>query len=161
MPHTVWIANRRRSEMPVAHANGIDIDYDTFGRSTDPALLLIMGFSAQKVAWDDAFCQQLADRGFFVVRFDNRDVGLSTKIESGPLPDPGAAFTGDTSSASYVLDDMAADAAGLLEALDLPAAHVVGVSMGGMIAQAMAIHHPDRVLTLCSIMSTTGNREVG
>jgi pimeloyl-ACP methyl ester carboxylesterase len=147
--------------MAIAHANGIELDYDTFGDAAKPPLLLIMGFSAQKVAWDDDFCQALADRGFFVVRFDNRDVGLSTRIESGPLPDLGAAFTGDTSSASYVLDDMAADAAGLLEALDLPAAHVVGVSMGGMIAQAMAIHHPDRVLSLCSIMSTTGNREVG
>src|ERR1700730_17654122 len=161
MPHTVWIANRRRSEMPVAHANGIDIDYDTFGRSTDPALLLIMGFSAQKVAWDDAFCQQLADRGFFVVRFDNRDVGLSTKIEGGPPPDVMAAMGGDTSSASYVLDDMADDVAGLLDALALPAAHVVGMSMGGMIAQCVAIKHPDRVLSLCSVVSTTGNPDVG
>jgi pimeloyl-ACP methyl ester carboxylesterase len=147
--------------MPIARANGIDLDYDTFGVPANPPLLLIMGFSVQKIAWDEDFCNALADRGFFVIRFDNRDVGLSTKIESGPAPDLGAAFTGDTSSASYRLADMAADAAGLLDALELPAAHVVGASMGGMIAQEMAIHHPDRVLSLCSIMSTTGDTSVG
>ena len=103
----------------------------------------------------------LADRGFFVVRFDNRDVGLSTRIEGGPPADLGAALTGDLSSASYTLEDMAADTSGLLEALDLPAAHVVGASMGGMIAQSLAIHHPGQVLSLCSIMSTTGNPAVG
>jgi pimeloyl-ACP methyl ester carboxylesterase len=147
--------------MAIAHTNGIDLDYDTFGDPAKPPLILIMGFSVQKIAWDDDFCQALVDGGFFVVRFDNRDVGLSTKFEGGPRPDLGAAFTGDTSSASYVLDDMAADTAGLLDALDIPAAHVVGASMGGMITQAMAIHHPDRVLSLCSIMSTTGSRDVG
>jgi pimeloyl-ACP methyl ester carboxylesterase len=147
--------------MPIAHANGIDLDYDTFGEPTDPALLLIMGFSVQKIAWDEAFCQQLADRGFFVVRFDNRDIGLSSKIEGGPPPNLDAAMTGDTSSASYRLEDMAADTAGLLDAIGLPAAHVVGASMGGMIAQCLAIHHRDKLLSLCSIMSTTGNPRVG
>jgi pimeloyl-ACP methyl ester carboxylesterase len=147
--------------MPIAHANGIELDYDTFGDPADPPLLLIMGFSVQKIAWDEDFCHQLADRHFYVVRFDNRDVGLSTKIQGGPRPDLGAAFTGDYSSASYQLEDMAADTAGLLDALDVAAAHVVGASMGGMIAQALAIHHPEKVLSLCSIMSTTGNRGVG
>ena len=120
-----------------------------------------MGFSVQMIAWDEAFCQQLADRGFWVIRFDNRDIGLSTKIEGGPAPDLGAALAGDTSSASYRLDDMADDSAGLLDALGIAAAHVVGASMGGMIAQCLAIHHPDRVLSLCSIMSTTGDPRVG
>ena len=147
--------------MPIAHTNGIELDYDTFGDPAKPPLLLIMGLGGQKIAWDEDFCRTLADRGFFVVRFDNRDVGLSTKIGGGPPPDLGAALTGDLSSAPYTLEDMAADTAGLLEALGLPRAHVVGVSMGGMIAQTLAIHHPDKVLSLCSIMSTTGNPDVG
>jgi pimeloyl-ACP methyl ester carboxylesterase len=147
--------------MPIAHANGIDLDYDTFGEPADPALVLIMGFSVQKIAWDVEFCEQLAARGFFVVRFDNRDIGRSTKIEDGPPPNLAAALTGDVSSASYRLDDMADDTAGLLDAIGLPAAHVVGASMGGMIAQCLAINHPDKVLSLCSIMSTTGNTKVG
>jgi pimeloyl-ACP methyl ester carboxylesterase len=147
--------------MPFAKANGIELDYDTFGAKTDPPLLLIMGFSVQKIAWDTELCQLLAGRGFFVIRYDNRDVGLSTKIEGGQQPDITAAMSGNTSSASYVLDDMADDAAGLLDDLGLPAAHVVGASMGGMIAQCLAINHPDKVLSLCSIMSTTGNPAVG
>lgn len=147
--------------MPIAHANGIDLDYDTFGDPSDPALVLIMGFSVQKIAWDEEFCEQLAGRGLFVVRFDNRDVGQSSKIEGGPPPNLAKALTGDTSSASYRLDDMAADTAGLLDAICVPAAHVVGASMGGMIAQCLAINHPDRVLSVCSIMSTTGNPQVG
>jgi pimeloyl-ACP methyl ester carboxylesterase len=146
--------------MPQATCNGIEIEYDTFGDEGGAPLLLVMGLGAQLVAWDDEFCELLAAGGFRVVRFDNRDVGLSTKTE-GPLPDIVAALGGDASSANYTLNDMADDAAGLLDALGISAAHVVGASMGGMIAQTLAIRHPDRVLSLCSIMSTTGNRNVG
>ena len=146
--------------MPRAACNGIEIEYDEFGHEGASPLLLIMGLGAQMIAWDDAFCALLADRGFRVVRFDNRDVGLSTKIE-GPLPDVLACIGGDVSSANYTLDDMANDAAGLLDVLGIGRAHVIGVSMGGMIAQTVAIRHPDRVLSLCSIMSTTGDRSVG
>ncbi len=105
--------------------------------------------------------QRLADEGFFVVRFDNRDVGRSSKIRGGPLPDLAAAFAGDFSSCSYHLEDMADDAAGLLDGLGVDAAHVVGASMGGMIAQALALRHPEKVRSLCSIMSTTGDPSVG
>jgi pimeloyl-ACP methyl ester carboxylesterase len=147
--------------MPSLLANGITIEYDEFGRPEDPPLLLIMGLGVQMIAWDERFCRQLADRGFRVVRFDNRDVGLSEKIEGGPTPDLMAAITGDTSSASYTLEDMAADAAGVLDGLGIEAAHIVGASMGGMIAQTLAILSPQRTLSLCSIMSTTGNVEVG
>ncbi|HEY3241036.1 MAG TPA: alpha/beta hydrolase [Acidimicrobiia bacterium] len=139
--------------MPNVTANGLTIEYETTGDPDRPAVLLVMGLGAQLVYWPDEFCQALAARGFYVIRYDNRDVGLSTKTE-GPPPDVMAAFQGDTSQATYTVVDMAADGMGLLDALGVGAAHVVGVSMGGMIAQNMAIHHPDRVLTLCSIMST-------
>jgi pimeloyl-ACP methyl ester carboxylesterase len=144
-----------------AAANGIEIAYETFGEPENPALLLIMGLGVQMLGWDEGFCELLAERGFHVVRFDNRDVGHSTWIEGGPVPDVMAAVAGDTSSASYLLGDMAADTAGLLDALGIEAAHVVGASQGGMIAQALAIEHPERVLSLTLIMTTTGNREVG
>ncbi|HEV7885976.1 MAG TPA: alpha/beta hydrolase [Acidimicrobiales bacterium] len=147
--------------MPHATANGITIEYDEFGSPEDPALLLIMGLGTQMIAWDEAFCRQLAAEGFRVVRFDNRDVGLSQKIEDGPRPDVLAAMQGDTSSAAYTLDDMAADAGGLLDALGIDAAHIVGASMGGMIAQTFAINYPERTLSLCSIMSTTGAPTAG
>ncbi len=139
--------------MPNVSANGLTIEYETSGDPDRPAILLMMGLGAQLVYWPDEFCQALAARGFYVIRYDNRDVGLSTKT-GGPPPDVLAAFQGDTSQATYTLVDMAADGAGLLDALGVGAAHVVGVSMGGMIAQHLAIHHPDRVLSLCSIMST-------
>jgi pimeloyl-ACP methyl ester carboxylesterase len=147
--------------MPTAPANGITLFYDTFGDPKNPAILLVMGLGAQMTLWEPAFCEALAARGFHVIRFDNRDVGLSTKIEGGPAPDIARAMTGDASSASYTLWDMADDAAGLLDALGIAKAHIVGASMGGMIVQAIAIRHPDRVLSLTSIMSTTGDREVG
>jgi pimeloyl-ACP methyl ester carboxylesterase len=146
--------------MPRAAANGIEIEYAVVGDEDGTPLLLVMGLGAQLVAWDDEFCGLLAGRGFRVVRYDNRDVGLSTKVE-GPLPDIMGALGGDPSSANYTLVDMADDAVGLLDALGIGAAHVVGASMGGMIAQTLAIRHPDRVLSLCSIMSTTGDRSVG
>ena len=147
--------------MPNVTANGIQIEYETFGDTSNPPLLLIMGLGAQMIVWDTEFCQRLADRGFYVIRFDNRDVGLSTHLHDAPTPNVMAAMLGDASSAAYTLSDMAADAAGLLDALDIPAAHLVGASMGGMIAQTFAIEHPDRTLSLCSIMSTTGDTAVG
>ena len=147
--------------MPLASVNGLEIAYETTGDPSDPALLLVMGLGAQLTMWPDRFCELLAGKGFYVVRHDNRDVGLSTKMDGAATPDVIAALSGDVSSAAYTLCDMADDAAALLEDLGIPAAHIVGASMGGMIAQALAIRHPDRVLSLCSIMSTTGDRAVG
>ncbi len=147
--------------MPTAPANGIEICYDTFGQPVNPALLLVMGLGGQMTAWEPDFCDALANAGFHVIRFDNRDTGLSTKMESAPPPDIGKAMTGDMSSASYTLWDMADDAVGLLDHLQLERAHIVGASMGGMIVQAIAIRHPHRVVSMTSIMSTTGNPNVG
>ncbi len=144
-----------------ARVGGIEIAYETFGERDDPALLLVMGLGTQMLGWDEEFCGLLAGRGFFVVRFDNRDVGRSSSIDGGPPPNVGAALAGDTSSASYLLSDMADDAFGLLDVLKIDKTHLVGASMGGMIAQAMAIAHPERVLSLTSIMSTTGSSDVG
>jgi pimeloyl-ACP methyl ester carboxylesterase len=147
--------------VPVAQANGIEIAYDTFGDPVNPALVLVMGLGCQLILWPEDFCEMLVERGFHVIRFDNRDIGLSSKIEGGPQPNPMAAMMGDNSTASYTLVDMADDTAGLLDHLGIKAAHFVGVSMGGMIVQQMAISHPDRVLSIVSIMSSTGNRSVG
>ncbi len=147
------------------HVNGIDLEYESMGDPADPALLLIMGLGAQMIAWDDEFCLGLVDRGFHVIRFDNRDVGLSTKIAVDPEVDVAAVLTtvlsGGEADAPYLLADMAGDALGVLDALGIESAHVVGASMGGMIAQSVAIAAPDRVLTLTSIMSTTGDPDVG
>ena len=145
----------------VASVNGLEIAYETFGDPSDETMLLIMGLGVQMLGWDEGFCTTLAGRGFHVVRFDNRDVGRSTKVEGGPRPDLMAAVAGDASTANYTLEDMADDCAGLLDALGVGAAHLVGASQGGMIAPALAIRHPERVLSLVSIMSTTGAREVG
>ncbi|MCU1461263.1 MAG: Aclacinomycin methylesterase RdmC [Acidimicrobiales bacterium] len=147
--------------MPFAPSNGIELWYETFGDPAGRPLLLIMGLGAQSIHWEDSVCQAFVDRGFFVLRFDNRDVGLSTKFRDAPLPDLLAALAGDTSSAAYTIDDMADDAAGLLDHLGIASAHVVGASMGGMIAQALAIGHPSRARSLTSIMSTTGDPAVG
>ncbi len=144
-----------------APANGIEMVYEAFGDPADPTVLLIMGLGVQMLGWDAEFCELLAGRGFHAVRFDNRDVGRSTKIEGGPRPDLMAAAMGDASSASYTLDEMADDCAALLEHIDVEGAHVVGASQGGMIAQTLAIRHPGRVLSLASIMSTTGDPAVG
>lgn len=142
-------------------ANGIDIEYETFGQEGNPPLLLIMGVSAQMVFWDEEFIDQLVQRGFRVIRFDNRDVGRSTHLRSAGVPSEALASQGPTSGpppeVPYLLSDMAEDAAGLLNALEIKAAHVVGASMGGMIAQELAIRHPERVLSLTSIMSTTSD----
>jgi pimeloyl-ACP methyl ester carboxylesterase len=144
-----------------AHVNGIEIAYDTFGDPADPAMLMIMGLGTQMLGWHEGFCEKLAGRGFFVIRFDNRDVGRSSQIEGGPVPDLFAGAAGDFSTASYKLDDMADDAVGLLDELGVEAAHVVGASQGGMIAQTIAVRHPERALSLTSIMSSTGGHEVG
>ncbi|GAA4520843.1 MULTISPECIES: alpha/beta fold hydrolase [Nonomuraea] len=132
-----------------ASAHGIDIAYESFGSPDGRPLLLIMGLGAQLIHWDDELCEQLAEQGHHVVRFDNRDAGMSTHLHEAGAPAPGK-------PAPYLLDDMAADTAGLMDALGWPAAHVMGASMGGMIAQSLAIRHPERVLTLISIMSTPG-----
>jgi pimeloyl-ACP methyl ester carboxylesterase len=145
--------------MPTAHVNGVDIEYVTDGDPAHPALLLVMGLGGQLIAWPQGFVDGLQARGFFLVRYDNRDCGLSTKFEG--TPDITALFGGDGSSASYRVDDMADDAAALLQHLRIDRAHVVGVSMGGMITQALAINHSDQFLSACSIMSTTGDPSVG
>lgn len=148
--------------MPRATANGIEIEYDEHGDARDPVVLLIMGLSAQMTMWREEFVDELASRGFRVIRFDNRDIGLSTWLDEAGTPDVAAAMaTGQLPPAVYSIEDMADDAAGLLDALAIDRAHIVGASMGGMIAQAFAIRHPERTITLCSIMSTTGNPEVG
>jgi pimeloyl-ACP methyl ester carboxylesterase len=146
--------------MARAHVNGIELEWDDFGEADAPPLLLIMGLGAQMIAWDDDFCRLLAARRFRVIRFDNRDAGRSTRFD-GHAPRVLQALSGDVSSAAYTLEDMADDAAGVLDALGIDAADVVGASMGGMIAQTLAIRHPEKVRTLTSIMSTTGAPDVG
>ena len=140
---------------------GIDIAYQRLGKRDAPVVLLIMGIAAQSIAWPDEFCHALVDHGQQLIRFDNRDIGLSTHLTDAPPPNLPAALAGDLSSVSYTLSDMAADAVGLLDALGIEKAHVVGASMGGAIAQTMAIEHPSRVRSLTSMMSTTGSMSVG
>ena len=140
---------------------GLDIAYERFGERTGPPVLLVMGVAAQMLNWPDDFCAELAARGLQVIRFDNRDAGLSSHLSEAPVPDLPAALAGDTSTAAYTLSDMAADAVGLLDALGIDSAHIVGASMGGMIAQTIALEHPDRVRSLTSMLSTTGDPSVG
>ncbi len=148
--------------MPQIAANGIAIEYEELGDPSDPAILLIMGLGAQLIYWPDAFCEQLAAGGFRVVRFDNRDVGLSTKFDHAGMPDLAVAaadaMRGRPVHASYTLFDLAADAIGVLDALDIADAHITGLSMGGMIAQIIAATYPERTRSLISIMSSTGRR---
>ncbi len=147
---------------------GVTLEYETVGSPEDPPLLLVMGYGSQLIAWPRAFCERLAAGGRFTISFDNRDCGLSSKLD-GEGADVSsviaAASAGDFEQArelaAYTLSDMSDDGFGLLTALGIDRAHVVGVSMGGMIAQTMAIEHPDRLVTLTSIMSTTGEPEVG
>jgi pimeloyl-ACP methyl ester carboxylesterase len=147
--------------MSTLQANGIRIEYDSFGDRAGRPLLLIMGLGGQMLLWEDEFCEALAQRGHFVVRFDNRDVGLSSKLEEAGVPNPlelmQKAASGQPLQVPYTLDEMADDAAGVLDALELEGAHVCGASMGGMIAQTLAYRHPSRVRSLTSIMSTTGD----
>ena len=145
--------------MPTAHVNGIDIEYTTEGNPSDPSLLLVMGLGGQLIAWPQGFVDGLTARGFFVIRYDNRDCGHSTKFEG--TPDFVALFAGDPASAPYLVEDMADDAAALLAELGIARTHVIGVSMGGMITQALVINHPDLFLSASSVMSTTGDRSVG
>jgi pimeloyl-ACP methyl ester carboxylesterase len=155
---------REEARVAVARRVGpsrVDIAYERFGREDAPPVLLIMGLGTQMLGWPDGFCAALAARDVHVVRFDNRDVGLSTHMTDAPPPDVRGALLGDASSASYTLSDMAADTVGLLDALELDGAHLVGISMGAMIAQTAAIEHPRRVRSLTSIMSTTGDPRAG
>jgi len=150
--------------MPKANVNNIEIEYETFGDSVSKPLLLIAGLGSQMLAWSDDICENLVSRGFFVIRFDNRDVGLSTKFEDASLPnflEITAAYTrGEIPEVPYTLEDMAGDAVGVLDVLNIDKAHICGASMGGMIAQIIAYKHPSRVLSLTVIMSTTGNPDL-
>ena len=139
---------------------GHELCYETFGDPADPALLLTMGLATQMLGWHDDFCAELAARGFHVIRYDNRDVGRSQRMD-GPAPSLIELLRRDKRAASYTLEDMAADAVGLLDHLGVERAHVVGASMGGMIVQTLAARHPERVLSLVSIMSNTGARWSG
>jgi pimeloyl-ACP methyl ester carboxylesterase len=141
--------------------SGIDVAYERFGDPGAPPVLLIMGGGAQMINWPEGFCAELVDRGMHVIRFDNRDSGRSTHFPDAPAPDIQAAVAGDVSSASYTLADMAADTVGLLDVLGYDSVHLVGASLGGMIAQTIAIEYPDRVRSLTSMMSTTGDPSVG
>lgn len=144
----------------IIEANGLEIAYDSFGSSDDPPLLLVGGLGMSLTGWDPDFCRLLADEGFWVIRFDNRDVGHSSKLDQFGAPGILSLLkmiVNQPPEAAYTLTDMAADAVGLLDALGIAAAHVVGMSMGGMIAQTMAINHPERLLTLTSIMSSTND----
>src|ERR1700734_3524815 len=150
--------------MPQARANGIDIEYESFGRDGDPLILVIMGLAAQLIFWPRSLCVGLAAKGFRVVRFDNRDIGKSTHLSGRTAPEPRALLaevaSGKIPDVPYTLDDMADDALGLMDALGADRAHVVGASMGGMIAQLVAINYPGRTKSLVSIMSTTGRRDL-
>jgi len=152
----------QKSEEKTAEANGIEIVYDSFGDSGDAPMVLIMGLGGQLTSWDEEFCAQLAAEGYWVVRFDNRDSGLSTKFDQLGVRDPmefSYAFIQGIGlkNPPYLLKDMADDTVGLMDSLEIEAAHVVGISMGGMIAQEMAINFPERLRTLTSMMSSTGN----
>ncbi len=151
--------------MAMIGANGIELCYETFGNPSDPALLLVNGFTSQLTGWETAMCERFAARGRYVIRYDNRDVGRSSHLTGGEglLSKVMAARNGegDMPELPYLLSDMASDGMGLLTALGIEQAHIAGVSMGGMIVQTMAIEHPHRVLSLTSIMSTTGEQEFG
>jgi pimeloyl-ACP methyl ester carboxylesterase len=139
----------------------IELAYECFGDDAAPPVLLIMGLGGQMLGWNEGFCTELVNHSLRVIRFDNRDVGLSSHLATAPIPDFKAALDGDTTSASYNLSDMAADTIGLLDSLGLESAHIVGASMGGFIAQTMAIEYPEHVRSLTSIMATTGDQSVG
>jgi pimeloyl-ACP methyl ester carboxylesterase len=147
--------------MATAHSNGLELEYDVLGDPGDPPAVLIMGLGAQLIDWPQEFCALLADRGYRVIRFDNRDAGLSSGLDELGIPDIAAIIGGDLSSMAYGLSDMAADVAGVLDALEIDRAHIAGCSLGGMVAQQFAIEFPDRVRSLTSIMSMTGDRTVG
>ena len=147
--------------MPQTTANGVTLEYETYGNKSDPALLLVMGLGAQLTLWPIELVEALVARGLYVIRHDNRDIGLSTKFTGAGVPDIGgvvmALMSGKQPEIPYTLSDMATDAIAVLDAEGIAQAHIVGASMGGMIAQLISVNHPQRVLTLTSIMSTTGN----
>ncbi|HET8814499.1 MAG TPA: alpha/beta hydrolase [Solirubrobacterales bacterium] len=149
------------SEERFAPVNGVELCYQEMGDPGGQPLLLVMGLATQMIAWDEEFCAMLADRGFRVVRFDNRDIGRSTKVRGAGVPSFLDMTIGRRGTAPYLLHDMAADTVGLLDHLGIESAHLVGASMGGMIVQSVAIDRPERVRSLTSIMSTTGSRRVG
>lgn len=155
------LRQREEKTMSNVKANGINLEYETFGDKSDPALLLIAGNGAQLLFWETTFCELLAKTGLFVIRFDNRDAGLSTKFDEAGVPDFMVAIKdvmeGKPVTAPYSLADMAEDCIGLLDALHIEKAHICGASMGGMIAQVVTYRHPESVLSLTSIMSNTGN----
>jgi pimeloyl-ACP methyl ester carboxylesterase len=158
------VARRLPSQaMPetMARVGDVELCYETFGDAGDPALLLVMGLATQMLGWHEELCAALAGRGFHVIRFDNRDVGRSSALRQLPVPTLGQLLRRSRRAAAYSLDDMADDATGLLDHLEVGHAHVVGASMGGMIAQTVAVRHPERVLSLTSIMSNTGARWSG
>lgn len=140
---------------------GLTIAYERFGDPAAPPALLVMGGGAQMINWPEGFCAELVDRGLHVIRFDNRDAGRSTHLTDAPVPDLAATLAGDLTTVSYTLSEMAADTVGLLDVLGLPGAHVVGASLGGMVAQTVAIEHPARIRSLTSMFSTTGDPAVG
>ncbi|WP_336516565.1 alpha/beta hydrolase [Pollutibacter soli] len=144
-----------------AGPSGIDIAYERFGDPSYPALLLIMGAGAQMISWPDEFCKMLVNQGFQVIRFDSRDTGLTTHFSDTVIPDFAAVMAGDYTTVSYTLSDMAADTIGLMDGLGIESFHLIGASMGGMIAQTIAIEYPFKILSLTSIMSTTGSNSVG
>ncbi|HEY0317428.1 MAG TPA: alpha/beta hydrolase [Solirubrobacterales bacterium] len=144
-----------------APANGLEISYQEMGDPSGEPLILVMGLATQMLGWDEGFCSLLADRGFRVIRFDNRDIGRSTKLSSAGVPSRLDMMSGRRATAPYLLRDMARDTFGLMDHLRIDAAHLVGASMGGMIVQAAAIEHPERVRSMVSIMSTTGSRWTG
>jgi pimeloyl-ACP methyl ester carboxylesterase len=154
-----------RASVATTNPDTIEIEYETFGSAEDPALLLVMGFTAQLIAWDPAFCEQLAGHGRHVIRYDNRDCGLSTHLD-GLKTDPQAVMRAQLAGTEkpptpYSLSDMASDAVGLLDAIGIDKAHIVGASMGGMIVQTIAIEHPERCLSMTSIMSSPGDPRAG
>jgi pimeloyl-ACP methyl ester carboxylesterase len=145
----------------LAPANGIELAHQEMGDADGEPLILVMGLATQMLAWDEGFCGLLAERDFRVIRFDNRDIGRSTKITSAGVPRRVDMMVGRRGSAPYLLSDMAADTIGLMDHLGIDAAHIAGASMGGMIVQTMAIEHPERVRSMVSIMSNTGSRWTG
>ena len=144
--------------MAQVQANGINIEVETLGDSHDPPVVLIMGLGGQLTFWPEGFIEQLVGRGYYIILLDNRDVGLSTWFDGAPQPSPAfialSSFLGFRPKTPYTLSDMASDTAGVLDALEIPSAHIIGASMGGMIAQRLAIEHPKYVRSLCSIMSS-------
>ena len=144
----------------IVSANGIQICYDAFGNPNNPALLMVAGLGMQLISWHEALCTMLAERGYWVIRYDHRDTGKSTKFDEAGIPDIAPLMQGKSISVPYLLRKMAAEAVGLLDTLGVKKAHVLGLSMGGMIAQTIAIYFPERVESLISIMSTTGERSV-